>query len=120
MYLEEINSREEKIKKLSKQQLRQETELKDKIIRLEQEILKKDQIIRQLKKETSDLTETRFKNEEEGFEVIIKKAPFDLSKFEKKIRISCEELIETITQELSRGVKIIQKNGKRSNGKSQE
>lgn len=120
MYLEEINSREEKIKKLSKQQLRQETELKDKIIRLEQEILKKDQIIRQLKKETSDLTETRFKNEEEGYEVIIKKAPFDLSKFEKKIRISCEELIETITQELSRGVKIIQKNGKRLNGKSQE
>lgn len=50
MYLEQINSKDDKLKKANKVLLRQETDLKNKIIQLEQELLKKDQAIRQLKK----------------------------------------------------------------------
>jgi hypothetical protein len=50
MYLEQINSKDDKLKKANKILLRQETDLKNKIIQLEQELLKKDQAIRQLKK----------------------------------------------------------------------
>ena len=49
--LEEINMKDDKIKKLTKNQLKQETELKDKMIKIEQELLKKDHLLKNVKKE---------------------------------------------------------------------
>lgn len=53
---EEVNIKDDKIKKLAKNQMKQETELKDKIIRIEQELLKKDHIIKNQRKEIQELS----------------------------------------------------------------
>jgi chromosome segregation ATPase len=99
-YLEEVNEKEDRLKRLQKMQLKQETELKDKILRLEQEILKKDQQIKQLKKEAQEVSDSKFVNEEEGYELLIRKAPFSLGKFQKHISLSCQALLSLITQEV--------------------
>lgn len=50
VYLEEINLKDDKLKKNTKNMMKMETELRGKVIQLEQEILKKDQNIKQIKK----------------------------------------------------------------------
>ena len=52
--LEQINDREIKLKKISKNKLKEEAELKSKIIQLEEGVLRKDQEIQQLRKGLSD------------------------------------------------------------------
>jgi hypothetical protein len=47
--------------------LKQETDLKDRIIQLEQDLLKRDQIVKKLKRELADINQIKFTNETEGF-----------------------------------------------------
>lgn len=62
--------------------------------------MKKDQTLRQLKKEISELHANKFVNQEEGYQLIIVGANIDLDKYHKQITITCEALMATIAHEL--------------------
>lgn len=106
--LQEINIKDDKIKKLTKNQLKQETELKDKIIRIEQELLKKDHVIKNLKKEVHEISQHRFFNPQEGYELFVRGCHLDLDRYHKKINVEAQALVNFICQDAHSQLKVTQ------------
>ena len=51
--------------------------------------MKKDQLIRNIKKELGEIMSNKFVNDMEWYEVYIRGSPFNLDKCQKNINVSC-------------------------------